>query len=104
MKVGEDLDRNNNTIENEKPKLKLEIPPPEDDGNLKERMTDGEEMRTPGPGFQDLKNCKRFWEVTNLIGTRKNMCFFSNCDSFTPQCAMSADVAGFNINERFSGS
>ena len=34
-------------------------------------MDDGEEIRDPKPGFQDLGNCKRFWKAQQMIGTRK---------------------------------
>jgi hypothetical protein len=55
-----------------RPVLKLAMPEPEAAPEaVKELMSDGEVMRECRPGFQDLKNCKRFWQAQQLIGTRK---------------------------------
>jgi hypothetical protein len=51
-------------IPEEEPPASPPPPPPE-------RMSDGEAIRECRPGFQDLKNCKRFWQAQQLIGTRK---------------------------------
>jgi hypothetical protein len=61
-----------------RPVLKLAIPAaiPEEEPPASppppERMSDGEAIRECRPGFQDLKNCKRFWQAQQLIGTRKD--------------------------------
>ena len=58
-----------------RPVLKLAIPGTADGEPVprpRELMSDGEEMRECRPGFQDLKNCKRFWQAQQLIGTRKD--------------------------------
>ncbi len=52
-------------IPEEEPPASPPPPPPE-------RMSDGEAIRECRPGFQDLKNCKRFWQAQQLIGTRKD--------------------------------
>ena len=58
--------------------LKLTIPELEEElENMRKPtkfMDDGEPMREPNPGFQDLGNCKRFWKAQQLIGTRKISC------------------------------
>jgi hypothetical protein len=73
----ERLDNHHNDCEarpevQSRPVLKLAMPEPEAAPEAaKEFMSDGEVMRECRPGFQDLKNCKRFWQAQQLIGTRK---------------------------------
>ena len=46
-----------------------------DDDTAEEYMPDGEVVRKNSRGFKQLKNCKRFWEASVMIGKRKLIIF-----------------------------